>query len=139
MFVNIAYFAAVSKEEILSSGQILAAVFFKNMFGKSAERAMSVFVALSAFGNVLSVLFSQGRSKLNRSFFSSRDETQQIINTDFILQLCRHSAVKAFSRSPKSGPAISLSTLLLQVFLSTISSPLSSCLLPHQEMPITSS
>jgi amino acid transporter len=61
IFVNIAYFAAVPKEEILSSGQILAATFFHNMFGTRAERVMSVFVALSAFGNVLSVLFSQGR------------------------------------------------------------------------------
>jgi amino acid transporter len=62
MFVNIAYFAAVSKEEMLESGSVVAAVFFGNMFGKQAEKVMSVFVALSAFGNVLSVLFSQGRS-----------------------------------------------------------------------------
>ena len=61
MLVNIAYFAAVPKDEILSSGRILAASFFRNMFGEKAERAMSVFVALSAFGNVLSVIFSQGR------------------------------------------------------------------------------
>ncbi|KAJ9192839.1 hypothetical protein DTO164E3_8190 [Paecilomyces variotii] len=65
ILVNVAYFAAVPKEEILSSGRILAASFFRNMFGERAERVMSVFVALSAFGNVLSVLFSQGRSKLN--------------------------------------------------------------------------
>ncbi|EXJ91271.1 hypothetical protein A1O1_04381 [Capronia coronata CBS 617.96] len=61
MLVNIAYFAAVPKEEIASSGRILAASFFRNVFGNSAERALSVFVALSAFGNVLSVIFSQGR------------------------------------------------------------------------------
>jgi amino acid transporter len=61
MFVNIAYFAAVPKAEILSSGRILAASFFRNVFGAQAERALSVFVALSAFGNVLSVIFSQGR------------------------------------------------------------------------------
>ncbi|KIW30028.1 uncharacterized protein PV07_05807 [Cladophialophora immunda] len=61
MLVNIAYFAAVPKEEIISSGRILAASFFRNVFGKRAERALSVFVALSAFGNVLSVIFSQGR------------------------------------------------------------------------------
>ncbi|GIZ38676.1 hypothetical protein CKM354_000208500 [Cercospora kikuchii] len=61
MLVNIAYFAAVPKDEILASKRILAATFFRNMFGESAERAMSVFVALSAFGNVLSVIFSQGR------------------------------------------------------------------------------
>ena len=61
MLANIAYFAAVPREEILSSGRILAASFFRNVMGESAERALSVFVALSAFGNVLSVIFSQGR------------------------------------------------------------------------------
>ncbi|EHK96508.1 putative High-affinity methionine permease [Glarea lozoyensis 74030] len=61
MLVNIAYFAAVPKEEIISSGRILAASFFRNIFGSRAERVLSVFVALSAFGNVLSVIFSQGR------------------------------------------------------------------------------
>lgn len=61
MLANIAYFAAVPKEEIASSGRILAASFFRNVFGARAERALSVFVALSAFGNVLSVIFSQGR------------------------------------------------------------------------------
>ncbi|KAI9658660.1 MAG: hypothetical protein M1821_002220 [Bathelium mastoideum] len=61
MLANIAYFAAVPREEIISSGRILAASFFRNVFGPKAERALSVFVALSAFGNVLSVIFSQGR------------------------------------------------------------------------------
>ncbi|RMD41295.1 hypothetical protein DV735_g3842, partial [Chaetothyriales sp. CBS 134920] len=61
MLANIAYFAAVPRAEILSSGRILAASFFRNVMGSGAERALSVFVALSAFGNVLSVIFSQGR------------------------------------------------------------------------------
>ncbi|CAN3363747.1 high-affinity methionine permease [Diutina catenulata] len=61
MFVNIAYFAVVPKEEIASSGRILAASFFKHAFGKTGETAASVFVALSALGNVLAVIFSQGR------------------------------------------------------------------------------
>jgi len=61
MLANIAYFAAVPKDEMLSSGRILAASFFRNVMGPRAERALSVFVALSAFGNVLSVIFSQGR------------------------------------------------------------------------------
>lgn len=61
MLANIAYFAAVPKDEIISSGRILAASFFRNVMGEKAERALSVFVALSAFGNVLSVIFSQGR------------------------------------------------------------------------------
>ncbi|KZF24363.1 high affinity methionine permease [Xylona heveae TC161] len=61
MLCNIAYFAAVPKDEILSSGRVLAASFFRNVFGPRAEQALSVFIALSAFGNVLSVIFSQGR------------------------------------------------------------------------------
>ncbi|KAI1940563.1 methionine permease [Ophidiomyces ophidiicola] len=59
--VNIAYFAAVPKEEMLASGRKLAASFFRNVFGSKAERALSVFVAFCAFGNVLAILFSQGR------------------------------------------------------------------------------
>lgn len=61
MFVNIAYFAAVPAEEIVSSKRLIAASLFRNVLGPNAERALSVFVALSAFGNVLSVIFSQGR------------------------------------------------------------------------------
>lgn len=61
MFVNIAYFAAVPKAEILAAQRLVAASLFRNVFGATAERALSVFVALSAFGNVLSVIFSQGR------------------------------------------------------------------------------
>ncbi|KAL4804226.1 amino acid/polyamine transporter I [Aspergillus unguis] len=61
MLVNIAYFAAVPREDFLAAGTTVAATFFGKMFGGRAERVMSVFVALSAFGNVLSVIFSQGR------------------------------------------------------------------------------
>lgn len=61
MLTNVAYFAAVSREEMLSSDTLVAASLFKNMYGESASRALSVFVSLSAFGNVLSVIFSQGR------------------------------------------------------------------------------
>lgn len=61
MLVNIAYFAAVPKADILSSGQTVAALYFRNMFGVKAEKALSIFVALSALGNVMSCLFSQGR------------------------------------------------------------------------------
>ncbi|KAH8923865.1 high affinity methionine permease [Atractiella rhizophila] len=61
ILVNIAYFAAVPKDDILNGGRIVAALFFRNVFGRSAEKALSVFVALSALGNIMSVLFSQGR------------------------------------------------------------------------------
>ncbi|KAG5979795.1 hypothetical protein E4U55_004753 [Claviceps digitariae] len=61
MLANVAYFAGVSRDEMLTSKRLVAASLFRNMFGPAAERALSVFVALSAFGNVLSVIFSQGR------------------------------------------------------------------------------
>ncbi|WFD29881.1 methionine permease [Malassezia sp. CBS 17886] len=61
VLTQIAYFAAVPREEILQSKQIIAAAFFKNMFGERSARALSAFVALSAVANVFAVLFSQGR------------------------------------------------------------------------------
>ncbi|ORY63341.1 amino acid permease [Pseudomassariella vexata] len=61
ILVNISYFAAVPKEEMLEAKRLVAASLFRNVFGETAERALSVFVALSALGNVMSVIFSQGR------------------------------------------------------------------------------
>ncbi|KAF4571205.1 hypothetical protein EYR36_008534 [Pleurotus pulmonarius] len=61
MLANIAYLASASKEEITGSGRLVAALLFRNVYGPRAERALNVFVALSALGNVLSVIFSQGR------------------------------------------------------------------------------
>ncbi|KAJ1323653.1 High affinity methionine permease [Microdochium nivale] len=61
ILVNISYFAAVPADEMLAAKRLVAASLFRNVFGPAAERALSVFVALSALGNVLSVIFSQGR------------------------------------------------------------------------------
>ncbi|CCD27085.1 Mup1p NDAI_0J01930 [Naumovozyma dairenensis CBS 421] len=61
IFVNIAYFAVVPKEKLISSKLVLAADFFDIVFGGHAKRAAAAFVGLSALGNVLSVIFSQGR------------------------------------------------------------------------------
>lgn len=61
MLANIAYFAAATKEEITESGTLVASLLFRNVYGHRAGRALDVFVALSAIGNVLSVIFSQGR------------------------------------------------------------------------------
>ena len=58
---QIAYFAAVPLDEVLGSEQIIAAAFFKHMFGERSAQALSVFVALSAVANVFAVLFAQGR------------------------------------------------------------------------------
>lgn len=56
MLANIAYFAGASKEEITGSGRLVAALLFRNVYGPKAERALSAIVALSALGNVLSVV-----------------------------------------------------------------------------------
>ena len=56
LLANIAYFAGATKDEITSSGRLVAALLFRNVYGAKAERALSVFVALSALGNVLAVV-----------------------------------------------------------------------------------
>ncbi|KAM5443459.1 methionine permease [Microsporum ferrugineum] len=90
LLVNIAYFAAVPKEEILGSGRILAASFFRNIFGPKAERVLSIFIALSAFGNVLAVLFSQGR-------------IVQALGEEGVLPLSKFWASKRPFNSPAAG------------------------------------
>ena len=44
------------KEEITSSGRLVAALLFKNVLGSKAERFLNGFIALSALGNALSVV-----------------------------------------------------------------------------------
>ncbi|EZF30949.1 high-affinity methionine permease [Trichophyton mentagrophytes] len=90
LLVNIAYFAVVPKEEILGSGRILAASFFRNIFGPKAERVLSIFIALSAFGNVMAVLFSQGR-------------IVQALGEEGVLPLSKFWASKRPFNSPAAG------------------------------------
>ncbi|SCV01666.1 LAMI_0G12948g1_1 [Lachancea mirantina] len=61
IFVNVAYFAVVPKETLVSSKLVLAADFFDIVFGSRGKTAAAVIVGLSALGNVMSVIFSQGR------------------------------------------------------------------------------
>ncbi|KAF9041462.1 APC amino acid permease [Panaeolus papilionaceus] len=61
LFINIAYFSVVSKADILGSRRIVAALYFRNLFGSTTERALSGFIALSTLGNLLAGQFSQGR------------------------------------------------------------------------------
>ncbi|KAG8969116.1 hypothetical protein FRC03_004431 [Tulasnella sp. 419] len=61
-FANIAYFAAVPPSEAKTSGQLIAAVFFTKVFGEYAgTRILPVFIALSTFGNLVSVAIGQAR------------------------------------------------------------------------------
>ncbi|KAF5354083.1 hypothetical protein D9756_007331 [Leucocoprinus leucothites] len=61
MLINVAYFAVVSKTDILSSRRIIAALYFRNLYGPTTERALSAFIALSTLGNLLAGQFAQGR------------------------------------------------------------------------------
>ncbi|KAM0747479.1 amino acid transporter [Meredithblackwellia eburnea MCA 4105] len=61
IFANISYFAAVQIPALKKSGVTVASYYFLVVFGEKAQRALSVFVALSALGNVLTVTFAQSR------------------------------------------------------------------------------
>ncbi|PNY26215.1 High affinity methionine permease, partial [Tolypocladium capitatum] len=61
LLANVAYFAAATPQEIAASGTTVASYFMGKVFGAAARRALSVLVALSAFGNVLTVTFAQSR------------------------------------------------------------------------------
>ncbi|OSD05040.1 amino acid transporter [Trametes coccinea BRFM310] len=61
LLANVAYFAAATKEEILNSGVTVASLFFSKVFGPRAVKALTVFVALSALGNVVTVTFALSR------------------------------------------------------------------------------
>jgi amino acid transporter len=82
MLANLAYFSVVSKRDILEGGQIVAALFFGNLFGPATEKVLSLVISLSALGNVLTVFFTQSRviQELGRegilpysSFFASSE------------------------------------------------------------------
>ncbi|OBZ67918.1 High-affinity methionine permease [Grifola frondosa] len=47
LLANVAYFAAATKDEIKETGVTVASLFFANVFGSEAQRALTVFVALS--------------------------------------------------------------------------------------------
>ncbi|KAI0365761.1 amino acid transporter [Pilatotrama ljubarskyi] len=61
ILANISYFAVASKEEIIDSGVTVASLFFRKVFGPQAQKALTVFVALSALGNVVTVTFALSR------------------------------------------------------------------------------
>ncbi|KII96168.1 hypothetical protein PLICRDRAFT_240172 [Plicaturopsis crispa FD-325 SS-3] len=61
ILANISYFAAATKAELEHSGVTVAGLFFKNVFGEKAQRALSVLVALSALGNAVTVTFANAR------------------------------------------------------------------------------
>ncbi|KAF5512992.1 High-affinity methionine permease [Colletotrichum aenigma] len=62
ILANIAYFAAVPKADLTAAEQIAASLFFANVFGSSgAVRGLNFLIALSSFGNLLTVLIGSSR------------------------------------------------------------------------------
>lgn len=61
LLANVAYFAAATPAEVAASGVTVASLFMNKVFGEAGEKAISVLIALSAFGNVCTVTFAQAR------------------------------------------------------------------------------
>ncbi|WQF89440.1 Putative amino acid/polyamine transporter I [Colletotrichum destructivum] len=62
ILANIAYFAAVPKADLAAAKEIAASLFFENVFGSSrAVRGLNFLIALSSFGNLLTVLIGSSR------------------------------------------------------------------------------
>ncbi|KAF2138625.1 uncharacterized protein K452DRAFT_361276 [Aplosporella prunicola CBS 121167] len=61
MLCNIAFFAAVPKDELKTAEQTAATLFFTKVFGKKAAQGLNILVIISAFGNLISVLIGQSR------------------------------------------------------------------------------
>ncbi|KAF2084295.1 amino acid transporter [Saccharata proteae CBS 121410] len=61
MLANISYFSAATPAEIAATSNTPAAYFMLKVFGTAAQRALSVLVAISALGNVMTVTFAVSR------------------------------------------------------------------------------
>ena len=67
ILANIAYLAGATKQEITTSGQLVAALLFRNVYGPQAERTLDVLIAVSSLEGVLSgvclLAYSLGETK----------------------------------------------------------------------------
>ncbi|XP_014556384.1 hypothetical protein COCVIDRAFT_100056 [Bipolaris victoriae FI3] len=62
ILANVAYFAAIPKEEILAGKTIAAGILFTKVFGDhGAVRGLNFLIALSSFGNLIAVLLGSSR------------------------------------------------------------------------------
>jgi amino acid transporter len=61
LLANVAYFSAATPQEVAKSGVTVAALFMGRIFGRVGQQVISVLIAISAFGNVLTVTFAQAR------------------------------------------------------------------------------
>lgn len=60
--INVAFFLVVDKDEFCSAGVVMAAVFFRKVFGDGlAVHILPLFVVVSAAGNIAATVFTQAR------------------------------------------------------------------------------
>ncbi|CAK7209727.1 hypothetical protein SCUCBS95973_000538 [Sporothrix curviconia] len=64
LLINVAYFLVVPLDTILTSGELVGALFFQTVFGRQIGGVfLSLAIALSAAGNVMVVAFTMARVK----------------------------------------------------------------------------
>ncbi|KLO17392.1 amino acid transporter [Schizopora paradoxa] len=62
VFTNIAYVAAIPKNDIMESGQLVGALFFQRVFGESwASKILPLMVIISCLGNLIAVTVGHAR------------------------------------------------------------------------------
>ncbi|KAI9687113.1 MAG: hypothetical protein M1822_002524 [Bathelium mastoideum] len=61
LLANVSYFSAATPKQIAASDNTVASFFFGQVFGETAQQVLSVFIALSSLGNVLTITFAQSR------------------------------------------------------------------------------
>ncbi|KAF8233205.1 amino acid transporter [Tricholoma matsutake] len=65
LFINVAYVAVIPREEIQGSGQLIAALFFRRVFGPwFGVKVLPLLVALSCFGNLSRMIREVARQGL---------------------------------------------------------------------------
>ncbi|KAI4599875.1 hypothetical protein KJ359_001611 [Pestalotiopsis sp. 9143b] len=62
LLVNVAYFAAVPRDQFVGADVVIAGVFFRNVFGgRAAARVLSALIGFCNLGNVLAASFDASR------------------------------------------------------------------------------
>jgi len=115
LLCNFAYFSAASKEEITGSGRLVAALLFRNVWGPSAERILSGFVALSALGNVLSDVSISIVATMACLMDCSQSFSQGRVNQQLALEDVLPLSKIIASNWPSGGPFAGLSIRMFAI------------------------
>lgn len=118
VLANVAYFAAIPKDDLAEAEVVVAALFFRNVFGFSAgARTLPAFVALSNLGNVLAVSFAHARlnqelAKENLLPFSRLWASNKPFNAPAASLFLHWIVTVIVLVAPPAGPAYSFITNL---------------------------